>query len=781
MNNVSAEYFNSKNGLRCIRFPPKIHSIGFWNNEDPFQYSVPVAELQMVVIFVLTQLLHFPLKRFGIPSLFSEIMAGIILGPTLPNNVRDHTRKVCPDTSQEIIGTLSIFGYTLFVFLMGVKTDMGMILKTGKKAFAIGVLSLIAPFVVGSAFTNILVKNPIVQKNASAKNLVFVVEAHALTSFPVVALLLKDLKILNSELGRLALSSAIISELLSVSLTMVMAIFKVYTDHQSLSRAIVNLGLCVCFLLFILIIRPAMVWMVKQTPEGRPVKDSYIYFIILVVLLSGVFTHWIEQGVLFGPFSIGLAVPAGTSLGYTLVDKLDSFVFGLLLPLFMTLIASRTNLNAINLLHPFAITNIILIIVTFLAKVSACMLAARFCELPFKDALALGLIMSAKGVVDMAFYNFFRDNQVIDRQSFTLSVIATALATVAVPICVRKLYDPSRKYAGYQKRNILHSKHDSVLHIVACIHNPHNTAAIINLLDLSGPTTERPVMIHLLHLIELRGRTSPIFISHQIQKKTVSNRSYSEDVILAFSRYEKHHQGAVMAQAFTAISPREFMHEDICTLALNKLAALVVIPFHLKWAIDGSVISEDQALRTLNCKILDRAPCSVGILLDRGHQGRSTTEESAKSSYSVVTVFFGGKDDREALTYAKRAVKNSSISLTVVRCMAMEDESLNEEEKRLDDIVLDDVKLNNSGRENFFYMEVVMSNGCETSLLVRTMLDEFDLIIVGRRHNVECPQTSGLKEFSEFPELGVVGDLIASWERKGKACVLVIQQQEHII
>lgn len=68
----------------CLRFPPKVHSLGLWENKDPFTYSLPSLEVQMVVIFALTHLLHYPLKRLGIPKLFAEILVNFVSFPSLP-------------------------------------------------------------------------------------------------------------------------------------------------------------------------------------------------------------------------------------------------------------------------------------------------------------------------------------------------------------------------------------------------------------------------------------------------------------------------------------------------------------------------------------------------------------------------------------------------------------------------------------------------------------------------------------------------------------------------
>ncbi|KAA8542522.1 hypothetical protein F0562_023674 [Nyssa sinensis] len=732
----------------CVKFPPKIHSVGFWDKRNPLSYSLPTLELQMVIIFALTRLFHFPLKKLGFPKLFSQIVAGVILGPTLLGRIKNYQFIVFPFETQGIIGTFSAFGYVLFVFLVGVKLDMSIIKRTGAKG--VGDWS----FISNGPFDN--------WYNKHMAN--------------VTACLLKDLKILNSELGRLSLASAVVSDLLFVFISTMGT--TAYVGLYSRATALVDLVLLVGFVIFVIFVfRPAMIWVVEQTPEGRPVKGIYIYLIIMGVFMGALFSHYFEQSLNFGFLILGLAIPAGPPLGSALVDKLDSFVSGLLLPLFISTTAMRTNLSTLHITKPLSLANIILIIVTSSAKFLSCFLPALYCSMPFNDSVALSLIMSAKGSVDLAAYSFLRDEQIITRETFALVVISVALTAVFVQVLVKYLYDPSRKYAGYQRRNIMHSEDEGKLQVLTCIHRVDNVTAVIKLLDASNPTRETPITVYVLHLIELQGQATPLFISHQVQKRTVTSRSYSEDIILAFSKYERLNWGAVTIQAFTAISPQRLMHEDICTLALDTLASIVILPFHQKWAIDGSIESEDHCLRTLNFSVLNRAPCSVGILVDRGQSGSSSSSEPAQASYHVAMIFVGGNDDQEALTYAKRMAKCSNVSLTVIRLISLDDEDLKNIGKSLDLQVLDDVKLNNGGNRRVKYIEQVVKDGRETAQKVCPMINDYDLVIVGRRNNLRSPQTAGLEQWSEFPELGVIGELLALSELKSRASVLVVQQQ----
>lgn len=173
-----------------------------------------------------------------------------------------------------------------------------------------------------------------------------------------------------------------------------------------------------------------------------------------------------------------------------------------------------------------------------------------------------------------------------------------------VSVMVKLMHDPSRKYAGYQKRSIMASKPNTELEIVACIHVPDNVSPLINLFDVASPSQDYPMSINVLHLVKLSGQASPIFISRQKNKKFVSNHSYSENVIISFTKFEGTYWGAVPVNAFTAVSPPNLVHDDICTLALYKLASLIIVPFHRRWYIDGSIESEDEAIRTLNSRVL---------------------------------------------------------------------------------------------------------------------------------------------------------------------------------
>ncbi|KAM0995844.1 hypothetical protein ACFX13_005984 [Malus domestica] len=768
----------------CTEFPPNVHSPGLYSgnytDRDHQMYTLPNLEIQMVLIFIITQAFYYVFRYFGVPRFSCQIITGIILSPTLLGHYNFFKNFLFNVNSQESLGLLAELGYGLFMFLVGVKMDLGMIKRTGKKGLYTGVACVVAPLLVSMAVQATLNAKMFSLTRHERFELPFVTQLHSITPFPVVACLLEELKILNSEIGRLGMSAALVSDMISVFLQFmgqVARIGKVSIEPRDMITAI---AIAVGYVtIVIIIIRPIMLWMIRQTPENRPVKKGYVNMTIILVLLSGLFSHLYGQGFYFGPFIFGLAVPAGPPLGSAIEEKLNMFVSDVLLPIFVTTSAMRTNFWSLDhfLTDQFAQINGILMLVALVTKFIASLTVPLYCKMPFVDALSIAFILSCKGIVNLASYTDFRDSQDISESAFALAMTSVIVTATLMPILVNFLYDPSRKYAGYQRRNMMHSKPNSELRILACIHRSANMPALINLLDAACPSRDNPIAVYVLHLIELVGRASPIFISHQMQKKSTSNTSYSDNVILYFNHFLRENLGAVSLSIFTAISPPKYMHEDICTLALDKLCSLIVLPFHRRWSMDGSVESEDNSVRNLNCSVLERAPCSVGILVDRGHLGQSTSIVAPESSFSVAIIFLGGKDDREALSFAKRMANDSTISLTVIRLVAANSVACTDWDSVLDTEEMKGFRYNDVGEGFVIYLEEVVKDGPQTALVLRSMVDEFDLIIVGRRHMVQSQQTAGLSEWSEFPELGTLGDLLASPDINCRASILVIQQQ----
>ncbi|KAE8700147.1 Lipase 1 isoform 1 [Hibiscus syriacus] len=651
----------------CLKFPPKVNAPGLMtllSNDEPeniMDYSAPRLELQMIVTFILTQAIHFVLKRLRIPIFMSQIIAGIILGPMFFRH--DKSLITMSEDSVSILGTVASFGYLFFLFLTGVKMDFSMTYRSGKKALCIGILTVLVPSIVCLFMAR---SAPEEGRLYRANDVYILAVAHSLTSFP--------------KCHNLSCCTGV---LFSTSNEM---------DGEENGWRWEDkwcLPLCCNF-------------------GVHGFTQGYRYF-------ESVYPLW--------SISNGVGHPRWTPLGSALVEKMEPVVSGFLMPLFASTCGMRIDFSYLNNSTPFVKHQALSAIVAVLVKFGVSFLVSFCCKIPTRDSLAFAFIMISKGC----------NKSILAYMTLIIIVVASI-----VPMLVKALYDPSRKYASYQKRSIMHCKINEELRMISCIHIPANVNSIIDILSTS--TTETPIALHVLHLIKLSGRATPLFISHDMNQHTLSNNYYSENVVLSFRRFERDNWGAVSVKAFTAVSPTNMMYEDICNLALDHHTSFIILPFHRRWHFNGSIESEDQTIRSLNYSMLEKAPCSIGILVEGRRNLNGTNPQSSlgsSSSYNIAVIFLGGKDDQEALALGLRMSENKNVQLTIIHLTSGNMFLADDTETMQDEIMLRNVK------ENLSYIKHIekqVSDGPETLDFFDSMWTSTSFSLSGDDTNVKIPR-----------------------------------------
>ncbi|KAL1201916.1 Cation/H(+) antiporter 6B [Cardamine amara subsp. amara] len=225
---------------------------------------------------------------------------------------------------------------------------------------------------------------------------------------------------------------------------------------------------------------------------------------------------------------------------------------------------------------------------------------------------------------------------------------------------------------------------------------------------------------------------------------------------------------------FTSLTAAKEMHEHICGFALDKSSNLILLSFHRIWGANGiGIISDDQNMRSLNRNVLKRAPCSVGLFVYRKPIWQ---HKSIESPCRVCLIYVGGNEDKEALALADHMQGNKQVSLTVLRLFPAPHPGENNKRsvRQMIDKDRDDDRLRN---DSITYIDWMVADGTKTSKILHSVAYDYDLFLVGRRSGIGTTVTSGLGDWMEFDELGIIGDLLASEYYPSKDSVLIIQQQ----
>ncbi|XP_078160917.1 cation/H(+) antiporter 19-like [Carex rostrata] len=749
----------------------KTSSEGAWQGDNPLHFALPLLILQIILVVVVTRSLAFVLKPLRQPRVVAEIIGGILLGTSALGRSSAFLNYVFPNQSLTMLDTLAHIGLLFFMFLVGLELDIPSIRQTGKTALAIAVVGIQLPFIL-SIGTSVIYRSTIIKGARQGPLDMFMGVALSITAFPVLARILAELKLLTTELGQLAMSAAALNDVVAwILLALAIALSGSGSPLVSL-WVLLSAAAFVVFLA--IVIRPILTWMVRMSPEGGPVREVYICATLVIVLAAGFVTDTIGIHSLFGAFVVGIMVPKEGPFAGVLSDKVEDLVSSLFLPLYFVSSGLKTNVASISGARSWGLL-VLVIANACVGKIFGTFLVSIMVRVPAREAIALGFLMNTKGLVELIVLNIAKDRKVLNDEAFAILVLMALFTTFITTPLVLAVYKPARLVAPYKHRTVKSATEtNSEFRIMACFYTSRNMPSLINLIESSRGTKRRGLTVYAMHLIELSERSSSISMVQTVTRNKLSfwNRRCKTGGKIVEGAFEAYQQlSSVSVHSITAISHLSSIHDDIITSALKKRVALIILPFHKMLGFDGSLESINHAYHVVNQGVLHHAPCSVAILVDRGFGG--SAQVSAKDvTYSIRVLFFGGRDDREALAYAFRMAEHPGISLTVTHFMVSNSPSVPQasEDKTADNMAIEAFQAMTEGK-NMDYQETVVNGHAEVAAAIRDMGRGTDLFLVGR--SPLMPEV--LIEKQGCPELGVVGGYLTSEEFTAAASVLVVQ------
>ncbi|CAO2210317.1 unnamed protein product [Urochloa humidicola] len=786
-------------------FPPNnsaATSSGIFAGDDPLKFYFPLLLCHVCIVFALSRAVHSLLRRAHVPLVISQILAGTLLGPSFLGKVLPRVGELFATPEGWVqINTVGGYAFMLHIFTIGVKTDLGMIAKSGRKAVAIAFFGTAAPhlamYAAGAALES---RVPAAWK--STFMLTNLNSWWSLSAFIVVCCTLDDLNLLSSKLGRLAMSAALIGDFAN---TFSIAGVTSYLLASSPSEKIQRIGFLslATFAAFIaamaLVARPAVLRLVRGVPDGALLGEARLVAVILIAVASSLAGELLGLHATYGPFMLGLMLPGGAPLGVTLAERLDRLASGVLVPLLFAQGGIRLDVfklaggggAALVLLEVFLAAGAA-------AKFASCAASCLCAGMSRTEATVVALMMSFKGITEVVYASAFMDAGVLDDQTYAAFMVNVLVVGAATAAAVKRMYVPEEKYVAHRRRTVEHRKLGEELRVLACVHSPADVDPMIALLDASSPTPASPVAVYLLHLAPLAGLTTsvlrPFKYHHGGAGDHRNSSGESARIVNAFRCFvQSRPVGSASLLPYTCIAPYATMHDDVCAVALEKSATLIVVPFHKRIAIDGSVeatTASAGAVKAANANVLSYSPCSVAFLVDRGSLSAAGGDGGGGGGggfglllpqHRVAMYFLGGPDDREALALAAYMAEDAPLGLAVFRFVLPPEwrrKDAGDEEDRRDEEAVGEFVRRWVDEQRVVYSENVVSGSDEMAAVIRKASAAADLLIVGRRaESPETALTAGISDWSEHLELGVLGDLLTSTDFGCRVTTLVVQQQ----
>lgn len=389
----------------------------------------PLAILlaQIVAIVFVSRLFAWIFRKIGQPSVIGEIVAGIVLGPSLVGLFfPEFTAFLFPTESLGNLQFLSQIGLILFMFIVGMEIDVNVLKNKAHDAVVISHASIIIPFSLGMGLAYFIYKEFAPVEVSFTSFGLFLGIALSITAFPVLARIVQERGIHKTRLGTIVITCAAADDITGWSiLAVVIAIAKVGSSVSALYT--IALAIVYVFVM-IKIVRPFLKRIGDLNATNTNLSKTYVAIFIVMLILSSWATEVIGIHALFGAFMAGAIMPANQKFRSLFAEKIEDIALVLFLPLFFVFTGLRTEIGLINEPYLWKITGLIILVAT-IGKLVGSALAARYVKQSWKDSLIIGTLMNTRGLMELVVLNIGYDLGILTPQVFAMMVIMALVTT----------------------------------------------------------------------------------------------------------------------------------------------------------------------------------------------------------------------------------------------------------------------------------------------------------------------------------------------------------------
>ena len=314
------------------------------------------------------------------------------------------------------------------MFLVGLELDTKMLHIYARQVIMISSSGIIVPFSVGSILGVFLY--PILSKQdvAFTPFVLFIGAAMSITAFPVLARILEDHHLNNTQLGTIVIASAAIND---VSGWCILAGLLIFLKSAPSSRPLwMTLFFALIYFCTIYLVSRILPHIIARKPGTQNhIPQDIIALFLLLVLASSLVTEWLGIYPLFGAFMVGLITPRQDRFNLLLKDKLYDMTVVLLLPIFFALTGLRTSMMLLNS-EKMWVTCGVIILAAMIGKFGGSAITARLAGMSWRESNAVGILMNTRGLMELILLNVGLEYGLISQTVFTLFVLMAVFTTL---------------------------------------------------------------------------------------------------------------------------------------------------------------------------------------------------------------------------------------------------------------------------------------------------------------------------------------------------------------
>jgi Kef-type K+ transport system membrane component KefB len=476
--------------------PHAVGSLSHFTNTalEKIKTPLPMLLLQIITIITFARIFGFLCKKIGQPAVIGEIIAGIVLGPSLLGFVAPGVSAfLFPPESLNSLQFFSQIGLIMFMFIVGMDVDINVIKNRAPEALVVSHASIIMPFALGMILAYYIFNSFAPAGVAFLPFALFIGISLSITAFPVLARILQERGMMKSRTGTLAITCAAIDD---ISAWCLLASLIAIVKAGSFVSSLFTILLCIVYVIvMLLIVKPFLKRFGDIFNSKEGISKPVVAVFMITLLGSAYLTEIIGIHAIFGAFIAGLIMPPNIRFRSILIEKIEDVAVVLFLPVFFVYSGLRTEIGLLNNLNLLAITGIV-ILIAVAGKFAGSALSMKFVGQSWKDSLIIGALMNTRGLMQLVVLSIGYDMGVITPQIFTIMILMaliTTLMTGPVLDLIEK-YIPDKIIQPDQQKTL------QKFRILVSFGNPENGRIMLRLINSITHKNREETKITALHL-----------------------------------------------------------------------------------------------------------------------------------------------------------------------------------------------------------------------------------------------------------------------------------------
>jgi Kef-type K+ transport system membrane component KefB/nucleotide-binding universal stress UspA family protein len=604
--------------------------------------------LAVAVIIVAARALGTFFRLINQPRVIGEIVAGILLGPSLLGLVfPEVTSFLFPSEVIHVLQILAQFGLIFFMFLIGAELDHKMIRGSGHTALLVSHYSIVIPFTLGLAAALLIF--PVVGSGSFTGFALFMGAAMAITAFPVLARILTDTGLHRTRIGALAITCAAVDDVTAwCILAVVVAIVKSTGPVDAIQTVLLALGFVG---LMIFVVRPLIARVASVKPDRGRIGATVMSGLLVALFLSAWATEAIGIHAIFGAFMFGAVLPRSHSIASQITERLEDVTVLFLLPVFFAVVGLSTQIGLVSGSELWLLTGLI-VAIAIVGKIGGSVIAGLAAGETFRSSTVLGVLMNARGITEIVILTIGRSPGVISPALFTMMVLMALITTFMTTPLLTLLYP----------RDMIDSDltGDATREMMALVTRDRRV-----MVGVTDPVTAQPLLELAKRLRGLDESPATIILASVVRppgyEQVRANLSAMDDA----AAVAEEELGVVQArleaegietEVVTAVGPDPSL--ELIRLVERRGAGMLLLGSHqayLGYRPLGGIAGE----------LLDKASCDVAVLVGSGTHRRV-------GSGPVGVWYRGEPADFAALDLAASLARGYGRPLRVVSPVAVE-------------------------------------------------------------------------------------------------------------